>query len=75
VNGRQVAFMWNAGANTTDYVLEAGSAPGLTNIASLPVGGSSLTVLAPPGTYYVRVRPRNGCGSGLPSNEVLVTVS
>jgi hypothetical protein len=75
VNGRQVAFAWNAADNTTDYVLEAGSGAGLTNIASLPVGGAAMTVLAPPGTYHVRVRPRNACGSGLPSNEVVVTVS
>jgi len=29
---------------------------------------------APPGTYYVRVRATNACGTSAPSNEILVNV-
>jgi hypothetical protein len=31
---------------------------------------TSISGTAPPGTYFVRVRARNVCGLGSPSNEV-----
>ncbi len=74
LNGRQVTLTWNAAGNATDYVVEAGASSGAGNAASIPVGGTTLSVAAPPGTYFVRVRPRNACGSGAWSNEVAVTV-
>jgi len=60
----------------TTFVIEAGSAPGATNIAVFDTGGSgtALTAVATPGTYFVRVRARNTCGTSPPSNEVVVTV-
>ena len=55
------------------YVIEAGSDPGLSNIATIRVGNvTSFTTEAPPGTYFVRVRAINSRGPGLPSNEVIV---
>jgi hypothetical protein len=74
VAGQQVTLQWNPASAATDYVVEAGSSSGAGNVASIPRAGTSLVALAPPGTYYVRVRPRNACGSGFWSNEVVVTV-
>ena len=59
------------------YIVEAGSATGLSNLATLNTGtATSLTTAAPPGIYYVRVRGVYGCGgAGNASNEVIVTVA
>jgi glucose/arabinose dehydrogenase len=79
VNGRTVTLAWNVpstadGPNT--FVIEAGSATGLANLAMLFLDGSarSFSVVAPPGTYFVRLRGRNACGVGPVSNEIVVTV-
>ena len=74
LNGRQVTLTWTAASGATDYVVEAGTSSGAANVASIPVGGTTLTATAPPATYFVRVRPRNACGSGAWSNEVEVNV-
>jgi predicted nicotinamide N-methyase len=60
----------------TGYVLEAGTASGLSNIATLTLGSAtSLAVPAvPPGRYYVRVRATNYTGTGAASNEVVIDV-
>jgi hypothetical protein len=75
VAGNQVTLQWNAASGATDYVIEAGTSSGSGNVASIPRAGTSLVAQAPPGRYYVRVRPRNACGSGWWSNEVAVTVT
>ena len=76
VSGTLVRLDWVPSAGATGYVVEAGSATGLADLAELPVGASpALTVTAPAGRYYVRVRGRSGCGAGPASNEVIVTVS
>ncbi|MBG9390610.1 hypothetical protein [Caenimonas aquaedulcis] len=61
----------------TSYLIEAGSAPGLSNLVTLTSIGQAtgLSTAAPAGTYYVRVRARNACGTGEPSNEVVVVVT
>ena len=79
VSGSGVSFSWSPGvstATTLRYVAEAGSAPGLANIATLNVGlQTSLSVGGvPPGIYYVRVRAENYTGLSGPSNEIVVTV-
>jgi predicted phage tail protein len=67
---------WEApvsGGPVEGYVLEAGSAPGLSNLATLVLDGSRVFSAAiPPGTYYVRVRARNGGGLGAPSRELTI---
>ena len=55
------------------YVLEAGTATGTTDVASINVGGAtSYATAVPPGTYFVRVRGISSTGISDPSNEVIV---
>jgi len=55
------------------YVLEAGTAPGQSNVGSFSVGNTtSYAVDVPPGTYYVRVRGIGSGGTSAPSNELVV---
>ncbi len=57
------------------HVLEAGTGPGLANIAVVPLSGYSLTVTPPPGTYYIRIYAVNSCGaSGRTPQNVSFTV-
>jgi len=64
-----------AGGTADSYVLEAGTASGLANLARLSVGGNSFQALGvPPGTYYLRVRAVNRVGVGPASAEVIVVV-
>ncbi len=74
VSGNTVALQWTAAAQATSYIVEAGSAPGLADFAAIPAGTTSLGGPVPPGTYYVRVRAVNQCGTGTPSEEIVVTV-
>lgn len=69
-----VTFGWGAVAGASDYILEVGSASGLTNLLVLPITGTSLVAPAPLGTYFVRLRARNQCGVSIASNEVVVVV-
>jgi hypothetical protein len=79
VAGSQVTLTWlafgvEAGAT---YVIEAGSASGLSDLARFDTG-SVATMLAvtgvPEGTYYVRVRALASTGISAPSNDVTVSV-
>jgi hypothetical protein len=77
VTGQLVQLNWLAptGGGQHEYVLEAGTSPGLTNAASMTLPNSpSYLVVAPPGTYYVRARARNACGTSAVSNEIVVHV-
>ncbi|MEZ5286338.1 MAG: PQQ-binding-like beta-propeller repeat protein [Vicinamibacterales bacterium] len=78
VAGADVTLTWLPPPFTTIayYVVEAGSVPGAANLARLAVPGDtpSLSVTAPPGSYYVRVRGVNGCGTGPASPDVRLTV-
>jgi hypothetical protein len=80
VSGSDVLLLWSApssGPAPTGYVIEAGTAPGLSNLGRLPTGSNSPFALVqgvPAGTYYVRVRAANGASLGPPSNEVVVVV-
>jgi hypothetical protein len=77
VTDHQVAFSWDTapGGTGVGYRLEAGSAPGASDVASANLGSAtSFTVGAPEGAYWVRLRSYNACGLGLPSGERLVRV-
>lgn len=64
-----------SGGIPTGYVIEAGTATGQSNIASVPTTGTSLSAPVPTGTYYLRVRARNACGVGGPSTEQILTMA
>ena len=79
VTGRVVTLNWALAAGgdaATNFVLEAGSAAGLANLAvvALDPGLRSVVADAPPGVYFVRIRARNPCGTSGASNEIVVTV-
>lgn len=72
-----VTFTWSSGSNsstTTGWELHAGSAPGLSDLARVPLPFTTrtLTVTAPEGRYYVRLYAINHVGPSLPSTELLV---
>ena len=71
--GETVTLRWTAASDATDYILEAGTVAGGSNIGSLRIGNvTQFSTAAPPGTYYVRVRALNAMGVGPTSNEVVV---
>jgi hypothetical protein len=78
VVGNLVTLVWAASAGgcaATSYIVQAGTAQGLSNVAVANVGGATtLQAAAPPATYYVRVIAINAFGASAPSNELSVTV-
>jgi hypothetical protein len=75
VDGSIVTLQWNSVADAGDYILDVGSAPGVTDLLSTSLGNTTIfTAVAPPGNYYARMRARNACGAGSASNEILVTI-
>jgi len=77
VSAGVVTLSWGAAAgNATSYVIEAGTAAGLTNIGAIPTGNLDTTwsVPAPAGTYVLRVRAANTFGLSAATNEVTVVV-
>jgi hypothetical protein len=78
MSGRRLNMMWTdqpTGERPTDYVVEAGSARGLSNVASLVVPTRAFSFdSVPDGYYFLRVRGRLGANLGPPSREVMVKV-
>jgi glucose/arabinose dehydrogenase len=75
VSGRNVTIAWSAPGIVTSMLIDVGNGPGLTNLAIIEIPpGSTVTAVAPPGTFYVRLRARNACGASAPSNEMVITV-
>jgi predicted phage tail protein len=76
--GNSVTLTWSApagGCPATGYVVQAGSAPGLTDIAVVNVGGvTSVSAIALSGTYYLRVIALNASGISSPTGEVMLKV-
>ncbi len=73
--GRRARFTWAApsGGGAASYVIEAGTAAGISNIGAFNVGNvTSFTIDVPPGTYYVRVRAVGAAGLSDPSNELTI---
>ena len=75
VSGSSVTFSWIPTAGADNYVLEAGSQSGLSDVAQFHVGQLlTLTASGPPGRYHVRVRAANTCGVGPPSGVAVVVL-
>jgi hypothetical protein len=81
VAGSTVTLNWQPPPGVqglTGYVLEAGSAPGLSDIAVFILQSLATTITVtnvPSFTYYVRVRGIvNNCCATDPSSEIIVTV-
>lgn len=77
VSGSTVSLSWFAPPGAvTGYILEAGSASGLSNLATVSVGpATSISFTGiPPGTYYVRIRAVNALGRSVVSEEVVIVV-
>lgn len=77
VTGSVVTLSWAASAGATSYEIEAGLSTGRQDAARIDTQNSStsLTTSAPAGTYFVRVRARNSCGTSAATVERVVTVS
>ncbi len=78
VGSGNVGLSWSApttGGAPTSYQVLASLTPGGAPVAALNAGlNTSISVPAPPGTYFVRVRGVNAVGPGPLSNEVTVVV-
>jgi len=75
--GLNVSLSWGSsgGCAPTSFVLQAGSAPGLSNIAQVNAGGQlGLSAVAPAGTYFIRVIGSNAFGSAV-SQEFVARVA
>ncbi len=70
-------MIWQPALGATSYRLQAGTAPGLSNVLDTDLGlVSSLSVPisgVPARTYYLRVVAVSACGLGT-SNEVALVV-
>ncbi len=71
-----VQLTWAPAAGAASYVVDVGSASGLSDVGQLTThAATSLTASdVKTGTYFTRVRARNLCGVGAASNEVTVRV-
>ncbi len=80
VAGNSVTLSWSPpteGTTPLSYVLVAGLAPGLSDVAVIDLGSPATSVsgLVPDGTYFVRMAARGSCGVGPLSNERPLVVS
>lgn len=76
VDGQAVTLTWSHAAGATSYILAAGSAPDRYDVlvTTVAAGVTSVSAVAPPGTYYIQTAALNACGMSVLSNQVIVTV-
>lgn len=78
-NDTSVLLQWTPPASgvAQGYLLTAGTAPGLANLASIPLPATptAFGAAVPYGNYYVRVHATNVCGASAPSSEQLLAVT
>lgn len=76
--GNVVRLTWTGSEpRASSYLIEAGSEPGQSDVASFRTGTSAtgLETVAAAGTYFVRVRADDPGAPGPPSNEIALTVT
>ena len=76
-SGSTVTLSWLPVAGALSYVIEAGTSAGASNVATLDTASTATSFTAPglpAGTYDIRIRARNACGTSATSNEVVLTV-
>lgn len=78
VAGTTVTLNWTAGPGPragVDFVIEVGSSPGASDLATFITNTTSFTVACVPrGIYFVRVRARSSSGTSSSSDEVKITL-
>lgn len=74
VSGQNVTLSWSSVAGASIYHIEAGSLSGHADLAVIPTAGTGFAGPVPSGTYFVRVRALNACGTSAASSEVVVPV-
>jgi hypothetical protein len=75
VSGHRLTLRWQAALGATRYQIEAGSAPGLSNLATISVTDPQLVVDGvPSGVYHLRVRAINTIGKSGASQDIKVIV-
>lgn len=78
IRGHQITMRFTppiAGAVPTGYVLEGGTSPGGTFV-SLPIGDApEVSLTAPDGVFFVRVRSQAGAAMSAASNEIRLAVN
>jgi hypothetical protein len=79
LDGRTVNIKWSApatGSAVTNYILEAGSGLGLTNLHNRSTGNAATHASTPalPGVYFARLRAQNECGISAPTSDQLIFV-
>ncbi len=78
VIGNTIGVSWQApatGSAVSNYIIQAGTAPGASNIYSGGVGvATSVSSPIPNGTYYIRVAAQNLAGTGPASADIVAQV-
>lgn len=78
VSGSTVTISWNApasGGAATSYSLEAGTAPGLSDITTFQTTATGIAVPGvPTGQYFVRVRSTNAVGTSAATSDLTINV-
>ncbi len=77
-SGRTITVTWappTTGGAADSYILEVGSASGLTNLATVPVTATTFSASGvPAGSFFFRVRGVNATGPGPASADVQLVV-
>ena len=77
VSGSTVSLSWTAPPGPVgDYVLEAGTSPGLANVGTFYLSSQPYTTFygVAAGTYWVQLTARNNGGTSPPSNPIVIVV-
>ena len=77
LNGTNLTLAWTPpAAAVTNYTLQAGTATGLSNAATVTLPGTqtSISGTVASGTFFAHVTATNACGTSGPSGEVFFTI-